>query len=175
MMSSCNSEPRFPFLLLSPPISHLMSQPQYYLAQLNIAFMKGESSEDPIMADFVANIGRINAIAESDPAFVWRLVDEGSDPTNPFTDPRMLANLSVWQSIDALKQFVYKSDHVNIMRRKKEWFHLMEAMHMVLWYVPAGHIPTLAEAKERLELLRSNGPTADAFHFGKVFEMPVVG
>ncbi|MEL6133871.1 MAG: DUF3291 domain-containing protein, partial [Bacteroidota bacterium] len=123
---------------------------------------------------FVANLGRINAIAESDPAFVWRLVDESSDPTHPFSDPKLLLNLSLWQSIDALKQFVYKSDHVNIMRRKKEWFHLMEAMHMVLWYVPVGHIPTLGEAKAKLELLRAEGPTVEAFHFGKVFNPPIL-
>ena len=151
-----------------------MSQSTYHLAQLNIAHMKGESVEDPIMADFVANIQRINAIAESDPAFLWRLVDESSDPTNPFRDPRMLVNLSVWKSIDALKLFVYKSDHVEIMRRKKEWFQHLEAMHMVLWYVHVGHTPTLAEAKHRLDLLREIGPSAAAFHFGKVFAPPVL-
>jgi hypothetical protein len=131
------------------------------LAQLNVAAMK-ESTDSPAMADFMASLDRINALAESAPGFVWRLV--GDPPENPF-GPTMLVNLSVWRDVGSLSDFVYRSGHVEIMRRRREWFASQAEASMVLWWVPAGHIPTVREAAARLELLRQRGPTAEAFSF----------
>src|SRR5262252_2473128 len=132
---------------------------QYELAQLNIAVMKGPL-ESPRMADFVANLDRINALADTSPGFVWRLQTEDGDATalRPFGE-RILVNISVWKDLAALSNFVYKSPHVEIMRRRREWFEQMSEAFVVLWWVPKGHRPTIAEVRERLELLRQHGPT----------------
>ena len=138
---------------------------QYELAQLNIAVMK-EPLDSPHMADFVANLDRINALAESSPGFVWRLQTEEGDATalRPLGDST-LVNMSVWEDVAALNQYVYKTAHVEIMRRRKEWFERMSEAHMVLWWVPQGHRPSVVQAVERLQLLRKHGPSADAFTF----------
>lgn len=140
--------------------------PKYELAQLNIAVMK-EPLESPRMADFVANLDRINALADTSPGFVWRLQTDEGDATalRPFGDST-LVNLSVWKDLSSLKNFVYKSAHSEIMRRRKEWFDRMSEAFLVLWWVPEGHRPTVAEAKTKLELLRQRGPTPEAFDFG---------
>jgi hypothetical protein len=145
---------------------------QYELAQLNIALMK-EPLESPGMADFVANLERINALAESSPGFVWRLKTDEGDATalRPLGDST-LVNMSVWENVAALNEYVYKSAHVEIMRRRKEWFERMREASIVLWWVPRGHRPSVAQAIERLELLRTQGPTADAFTFRKAFPPP---
>jgi hypothetical protein len=145
---------------------------QYELAQLNIALMK-EPLESPGMADFVANLERINALAESSPGFVWRLKTDEGDATalRPLGDST-LVNMSVWENVAALNEYVYKSAHVEIMRRRKEWFERMREASIVLWWVPRGHRPSVAQAIERLELLRAQGPTADAFTFRKAFPPP---
>ena len=111
----------------------------FELAQLNIAIAKGPM-DSPVMADFVNNLDRINGLAETSPGFVWRLKDEAGNATSirPFGD-ETLVNLSVWTDLDALKAFVYRSDHTQIMKRKKEWFNKMLEAHMVLWWVPKGH------------------------------------
>ena len=145
---------------------------QYELAQLNIASMK-EPLESPGMADFVANLERINALAESSRGFVWRLKTDEGDATalRPLGDST-LVNMSVWENVAALNDYVYKSAHVEIMRRRKEWFERMREASIVLWWVPRGHRPSVAQAIERLELLRAQGPTADAFTFRKAFPPP---
>lgn len=144
----------------------------YELAQLNIALMR-ESLESPRMADFVANLDRINALAESSPGFVWRLQTEEGDATalRPLGDDT-LVNVSVWRDVESLNKYVYGSAHVEIMRRRKEWFERMREAFVVLWWVPRGHRPTVAEAIARLELLRANGPTKDAFTFRRAFLPP---
>ncbi len=144
----------------------------YHLAQLNIAHMRGEY-EDPVMAEFVANIDRVNAIADDAPGFVWRLQDEEGDATSirPFGDTTLI-NMSVWESFEALKAFVFGPAHLEIMKRRGEWFERMEQAYVVLWWIPAGHIPGEEEAGERLALLRSDGPTPAAFNFREVFEPP---
>jgi hypothetical protein len=126
------------------------------------------------MAGFVARLDDINALADGWPGFVWRLKGEGNSATDlrPFDDDMLIVNLSVWESLQALKDYVYKSDHVNVFRRRKEWFEGVKQMHMALWWVPAGHIPDVQEAKERLEYLRTHGPTPRAFTFVKTFETP---
>lgn len=141
----------------------------YQLAQLNIASMK-EPLESPGMADFVANLERINALAEASPGFVWRLQDEAGDATaiRPFGE-EVLVNLSLWRDVEALKGYVYKSAHAEILKRRNEWFTRMGEAHMVLWWVPAGHLPSVSEAAERLRLLRELGPTAQAFSFRQAF------
>ena len=145
---------------------------QFELAQLNIAVMKAPL-ESPRMAEFAANLDRINALADGSPGFVWRLQTEAGDATalRPFGDD-ILVNMSVWQNIDSLRGFVYRSAHVEIMRRRKEWFERMAEVFVVLWWVPGGHRPTLAEAKAKLELLNEKGPTAEAFSFRQAFPPP---
>ena len=138
------------------------------LAQANIARMI-EPLDSPRMADFVANLGRINALAESAPGFVWRIQTEAGDATalRPLGD-HILINVSVWKDVESLNQYVYQSGHAEVMRRRKEWFEPMREAWVVLWWIPKGHRPTEAEAIARLELLRANGPTQDAFTFRSV-------
>ena len=142
------------------------------LAQLNIGIFRAPI-DSPEMAEFVANLDRINALAEQSPGFVWRLQTEEGNATalRPYEDDRMIVNMSVWESIDALAAFVYRSGHVDVMRRRREWFESMKP-YMVLWWIPAGAIPTVDEAKERLEHLRVNGPTPHAFTFKARFPSP---
>ena len=144
----------------------------YELAQLNIARMK-ESLESPSMAGFVANLDRINALAESSPGFVWRLQTEEGDATalRPMGEDT-LVNISVWKDVASLNKYVYQSAHAEIMRRRKEWFERMKEAWVVLWWVPKGHRPTVQEASARLELLRAKGPTEQAFTFKKAFAAP---
>lgn len=141
----------------------------YELAQLNIAIMK-EPLESPSMADFVANLERINALAESSPGFVWRLQTEAGDATamRPLGE-NTLVNLSVWQHVDSLNNYVYGSAHVEIMRRRKEWFERMREAYVVLWWVRKGHRPTVPEAIAKLALLRAKGPSVEAFTFRHAF------
>src|SRR5688572_1201857 len=126
----------------------------YQLAQLNIARLLAPI-DSPTLADFVANLDRINELAESSPGFVWRLKDEAGDATaiRPFGDD-VIVNMSVWQDIVALKNYVYYSGHLDVMRRRREWFERMAEAHMVLWWVPTNHIPTVEEALQRLDTLR---------------------
>ncbi len=161
-----NSE--FPWV--SPNKGVFMSR--YQLAQLNIATMK-ESLESPSMADFVANLDRINALAEQSPGFVWRLKDEGGDATmiRPFGDS-VIVNMSVWSDLESLSSYAFRSAHVEIMRRRREWFERMAEAYAVLWWVPRGHRPTVAEAAERLAMLREKGASPQAFTFRESFASP---
>lgn len=145
---------------------------EWKLAQLNIAHLQ-DSIESEQLSDFVANLDRINALAESAPGFVWRLID-ADDPMEPSHgfDSDVIINLSVWDSIEALHNFVYRSAHIEIMRRKAEWFHRMPRAHMVLWWHPANERPTAAQAHEKLRHLQDNGPTENAFTFRQAFENP---
>lgn len=115
----------------------------------------------------------INAIADKAPGFVWRLQTEDGNATSipVLGDDRLIVNMSVWESIDHLGDFVYRSDHVAVMRRRREWFERMRVF-MALWWVPAGRLPTVAEAEERLEHLRAHGPTIRAFTFRQRFPAP---
>lgn len=127
--------------------------------------------DSPVMADFVSNIDSINALAEGSEGFVWRLVEENNNATSSkaFDDDFLIVNMSVWKDVDSLFNFAYKSNHIEIFKRRKEWFEKMPLMHMALWYVPGGHHPTLEEAKERLTYLQKNGDTPFAFTFRKRF------
>ena len=144
----------------------------FHLAQLNIAVAKAPLTS-PLMADFVSNLERINALAESAPGFVWRLKDDDGDATaiRPF-DENTLVNMSVWRDLDALKQYVYSSAHVDFVRRRRDWFQLPQAASVVLWWVPDGHLPEVDEAVAKLRQLRESGPTVGAFTFTQPFPPP---
>ena len=146
----------------------------YHLAEVNIGTLR-DAVDSPMIAEFVANLARINALAEDQPGFVWRLTGEGDDATDiqPFENPLMAINLSVWTDPDALAAFVYRTAHRDIMRRRAEWFEKME-LFMCLWWVPIGHQPTPQEAIQRLEILRQRGPSPDAFTFRQPFPAPDV-
>lgn len=142
-----------------------------HLAQLNIARMLAPI-DSPVMADFVAQLDRINALADQSPGFVWRLVGEGNDATSlrPFPDDFIIVNMSVWQDAASLKAYVYRSGHADVYKSRAKWFEKMREAHMVLWWVPAGHIPTVEEAHARLQYLREQGESAHAFTFRRIFE-----
>jgi hypothetical protein len=142
----------------------------FHLAQLNIGRMVAPI-DAPEVADFVAALDPVNAIADAAPGFVWRLQSDEGNATSihVFDDDLLLVNMSVWESLDALAAFVYRSDHVAVMRRRVEWFERMDEAFLVLWWIPAGTIPSVDDAKERLELLRRDGPTPQAFTFRQHF------
>lgn len=144
----------------------------YELAQLNVAVMKAPL-ESPAMADFVDNLDRINALAERSPGFVWRLQSDEGDATafRPLGE-ETIVNMSVWRDLRSLSDFVYRSGHVEIMRRRRSWFERMGEAYAVLWWVRTGHRPNIDEAIERLEMLRREGPTPAAFDFRRAFPAP---
>lgn len=145
----------------------------YHLAQANVAIAK-YGYEDPGFAGFVDNLDRINALAESSPGYVWRYIaeDETEAGTEVFGDEYMLFNMSVWESKEALMNYVYHTAHVEILRKRAEWFEPMDGPILTMWWVPEGTLPTVTEARHRLELLKLNGPTQDAFTFRSFFEAP---
>lgn len=142
------------------------------LAQVNIALPK-EPVDSPLLADFAAALEPINALADSSPGFVWRLQTDEGDATSirAFEDERLIINMSVWETIDDLWCFVYDGRHLEVMRRRREWFERIE-IHMALWWIPSGHIPGIEEARERIEQLARHGPTEHAFTFKRRFPPP---
>lgn len=144
---------------------------QYELAQMNVARLRAPL-ESPQLADFVGALDRINVIADGSPGFVWRLQDDAGNATalRPMGE-EFIINMSVWQDPESLQAFVYRGDHVGVMRRRREWFEKMD-LYLVLWWVPCGHRPTPEEGIERMNLLRTHGPSVEAFTFGKLFPAP---
>jgi hypothetical protein len=147
----------------------------FQLAQLNIARLL-HPLEHPQIAEFVAGLDRINALAEQSAGFVWRLktdLGNATDVQHPWsTDPFMLVNMSVWETPENLKDYVYRSDHLDFYLKRAHWFEKPSQAHYVLWWIPAGNIPTLPEAQERLDHYRRHGATAYGFWFGKLFPAP---
>jgi hypothetical protein len=141
-----------------------MTDTQRHLAQLNIGRLR-YPLEDPRIADFVANLDRINAIADRSEGFVWRLQGDDGNATSvaAFDDPRIIVNMSVWTGAEALERYVWQTVHKRVYGRRQEWFEKMQEAHLVLWWVPAGHRPTVAEALERLAHLRAHGSSDQAF------------
>ena len=141
-----------------------------HLAQLNIGRLRAPT-DDPLVAEFMAALDPINALAERSPGFVWRFQTEEGNATaeRPFDDDEILVNFSTWENVEALAAYVYRSDHTVFLRRRRDWFERMEGVFQVLWWVPAGHRPTVDEAIARLEHLRLHGPTAHAFTFRRRF------
>ena len=147
-----------------------MVSKSHHLSQVNISRMIAPLS-NPIMAEFVAQLDSINRLADKSPGFVWRLQTQEGDATNirAYDDELILFNLSVWESIDALKQFVYRSQHGKVMRDRQKWFHKSEGINMALWWVSIGHIPTNGEANKRLKYLKDYGESGYAFSYRKQF------
>lgn len=143
----------------------------FHLAQSNIAHMRAQL-DDPMMAGFVELLEPLNALADRSPGFVWRMQDEEGDATaiRVFDDELILFNLSVWESVEALQDYAYRSNHVQAVRVRGDWFEPMSKPNFVLWWIPAGHIPSVEEAKERFTMLWEYGPTAAAFTFHARFE-----
>jgi len=147
--------------------------PKYHIAQINIARMLAPI-DDPLMQDFVAQLPPINALADGTSGFVWRLQSASGDATSikVYEDDFIIVNLTVWESLEALRQYVYKSDHSRVLRDRKRWFEKFSGPYYALWWVPDGHIPSTEEGKERLEYLREHSDTAYAFSFKKTFPEP---
>lgn len=145
-----------------------MTTPRWNLAQFNIARMRYPLDDDR-MAGFVDQLDAVNAIAEESPGFVWRhQTDEGNSTSiRMFDDSDVIVNFSVWETIESLHDFTYRhAEHRTLLRRRREWFEPVADMPvMVMWWVPAGDLPTLDDARERLEHLRDNGPSARGFTF----------
>jgi hypothetical protein len=149
-----------------------MDHPAWHLAQLNVARPLAPT-DSPRLADFMAQLDEINALAEASPGFVWRLAGSGGNATDLRTDhdPTLLVNMSVWATAEQLFDFVYRTAHTKVMVRRREWFEKME-MFQVLFWVPAGHQPTVAEAMDKLAHLRAHGPSAAAFTFKQRYPAP---
>jgi hypothetical protein len=146
---------------------------EYHLAQLNIARFR-LPQDHPVNADFIDSLDRVNAVAEAQPGFIWRLISEGNNALDlrAFDDPNIAVNMSVWSDMESLAAFVFRNDaHRDIMRRRREWFDRID-FYLVLWWIPAGRIPTVDEAKEKLALLEQRGPTREAFTFRHPFPKP---
>ena len=145
----------------------------YHIAEINIARML-EPLDSPIMAEFANNLDQINALAESSPGFVWRLQTEQGNATDiqPTDDELVKINLSVWESVEALADFVYRSEHTAYLRRRREWFERYATAYTALWWIPAGRLPTIAEALDRLDRIEAVGPTLEAFTFSARFPPP---
>jgi hypothetical protein len=150
-----------------------IARTEFHLAQVNIGILRAPLTS-PEIADFVALLDPINALADKSPGFVWRLTGEGNNATDvtAFDDSGIIINMSVWRSLDELRDFVYRSSHVDVLRRRREWFEKLAEAHLALWWLPAGRLPTVEEAEWRIGLLRLHGPTAEAFTFRSPFGPP---
>lgn len=141
----------------------------YQLAHINVARLLAPM-DSPLIKDFVDSLDRINTLAEAAPGFIWRLKDD-SNAASVFNDPLMVVNISVWENVAALYDYTYYSPHVEVYRRRQEWFATLESPHMALWWIPAGHLPTLEEGKAKLSLLAEQGPSPLAFTFKQRFSV----
>jgi hypothetical protein len=142
---------------------------KYHLAQVNIA-KRLAPLDDPIMQDFINNLDKINALADISDGFIWRLQDEDKDEAaGVFKDNNLVINMSVWTDINSLFNYTYNSEHIEVFKRKKEWFSKMKMMHMAFWYIPKGYEPTFKDAKNRLDYINTHGHTPYAFSFKNKF------
>ena len=146
----------------------------FQLAQVNIGRFRAPI-DSPVMEGFRAQLDPINELADQSPGFIWRLQTEDGNATavRPYAgDDLMAINMSVWDSLEALQQFVYKSQHVRTLRTRDQWFEPIEGPILALWWVPNGHTPTVQEAVDRLAHLKMHGPTPHAFTFRTPFPPP---
>jgi hypothetical protein len=145
----------------------------WHLAQLNIGRIRAPMA-DSLMAGFVAELEPVNALADSSPGFVWRLKTEEGDATaiRPYDDDKILINMSVWETVEALKTFVYRTHHADVMRQREQWFERLDTYYVALWWIPVDTIPTISEAKLRLDHLRQHGESSYAFSLKKIFPHP---
>jgi hypothetical protein len=141
-----------------------------HIAQVNIASVKAPL-DDPCMADFVARLDDLNALADQSPGFVWRLQTPEGNATylRPYEDDRILVNMSVWETIEQLQRYVYHSAHAELLGQRHSWFEKLAGAYLALWWAPAGHRPGMQEAKQRLAHLEAHGPSPVAFTFRNRF------
>lgn len=146
---------------------------RWNLAQFNIGRIVAPLDSEQLQG-FVDGLEPVNAVADAAPGFVWRLQTDEGDATaiRPYDDDLMLVNMSVWESVETLSEFVYRMAHRDVLRNRAQWFERATEQILVLWWVPVGHNPTVDEGKERLELLRAKGPTVDAFNFRQPYPPP---
>ncbi|MEO1018578.1 MAG: DUF3291 domain-containing protein [Pseudomonadota bacterium] len=143
-----------------------------HLAQINIA----RWAVDPASAEaaeFIDNLDRINGLAEQSPGFIWRLKEEQGGNAIAIPTPwgqGIIANLTVWQNLEALRHFTYKTDHLYFVKKRRAWFQELDSPHFALWWIEADKLPDLVEAKERLDRIEASGPTPEAFTFAKAFD-----
>ncbi|MFI1773622.1 DUF3291 domain-containing protein [Thalassobellus citreus] len=144
---------------------------KFHLAQVNIAKILAPM-DDPIMQDFVNNVDKMNAIADDADGFVWRLKDEDKEEAiRVFQDDSIIINMSVWENLESLFNYTYNSGHIEVFKRKKEWFSKMKMMHMAFWYIPEGYEPTFEDANTRLDYINTHGDTPFAFSFKSKFSV----
>ena len=145
--------------------------PTFHIAQVNIGRIKAPL-DSPVMAGFVNRLAEINALADRSPGFIWRLQTDEGDATylRPYDDDRIIVNMSVWESVESLKNYVYRTAHAELLRDRRSWFEHFDAAYLALWWVPAGHLPSVDEAKKRLAYLDEHGPSQFAFTFKSVHE-----
>ena len=146
----------------------------YQIAEINVARMKGVNINDPIMREFEVNLVKVNELAESSAGFVWRLKDDNNNATgfNPYNDEQVIINVSVWESIETLEHYVYKTFHTDFLKRRREWFHSYGKAYTAMWWVPAGQFPTMQEAVDRLDYLQKHGASEFVFDFRNKFPRP---
>ncbi len=146
---------------------------RYHLAQANVAYAIAPA-DDPRLADYIARLDEINRLAEQSPGFVWRYLTDSRDPAQrEFTDPLVLFNMSVWESIEALHAYTYRTAHAEVYAARKRWFVDQKAVvgghALAMWWIPEGERPTVAVAKQRLAAITANGPSEYAFTFKQRF------
>lgn len=169
--------PRFrlvgPLASIGAHLRAIIGAMDYHLAQFNIGRIHAPV-DHPSMQGFTGRLDEINAIADRSPGFVWRLQTEEGNATglHPYGDPMMIVNLSVWEDVDSFEAFTYRSDHKELLRGRRDWFEKHDGPYQVMWWVPAGHVPTVEEAKARLQLLVDSGPSAEAFTFRNQYPAP---
>jgi hypothetical protein len=146
---------------------------EYHLAQVNTAKMNADL-DDPIMSGFVQRLDEINALADGSKGFVWRFQTEAGNATylRPFDDRRILFNMSVWETLEDLKDYVYTSKHIELLKSKATWFKKLGEPHLALWWIPKGHIPSVEEALEKLRFVKAKGPSPEAFTFAISYPKP---
>jgi hypothetical protein len=148
---------------------------EYQLAEINIARMKGVAISDPIMKEFVDNLGKVNEIAEQSEGFLWRLKDEDNNATNfnPYNDEQIIVNVSVWDSIESLEHYMYKTFHSEFLKRRKEWFQSFGQVSTAMWWIKKGEIPDINQAMEKLDYLQINGASEIVFNFKQKYPQPI--
>jgi hypothetical protein len=147
-----------------------MREARYHLAQINIARLRAPLT-DPRLSDFVAQLDEVNAVADRSAGFIWRLQGDEGNATylRPYADERIIVNMSVWETPEALRAYVYQADHAQVLRRRREWFEAFDGPFQAMWWLPAGGQPTVGEGKARLDYLRAHGPSVFAFTFRQIF------
>ena len=145
----------------------------WHVAQMNIGTLRYPVN-DPRIAEFMSALDRVNAMADAAPGFVWRLQSAQGNATDikVSDNPNYIVNMSVWQSVEALFEFVYRTSHREVMAKRRDWFERPEGAYQVLWWIAAGTIPRVEEGLERLRWLHRHGPSQHAFDFRNKFSPP---